>query len=505
MARDPQPNPPAAPPAAAPPSATSSRLAVLGSRLTAFTTRWVPDAWVIAVLLTLFVYALAVFVAGAPPLVSDTPLPACAEAKTCGAFDAWSGGLWRLLKLASQFALALVAAQACATSRPLFVLMDKLAATTSHRGPRAAIVLMGVFTVVTAWLNWAVNLVMCAAFVPIIAARNPRVDFRLLVATAYIGIGAIWHAGLSGSAPLVSATADNFLIQRGILAEPLPIAETLFAPFNLAYVVVMGAVMVATAALLHPAPADARPATGARLDALRKLAAVPGSGAGTDGAAGTQTPAARLDRSRILSLSVGLALLGHLAVRFSREGSAGWDINGYNAAFLGLALVLHDSPKTFLTGCEQGARNAWGIIVQFPLYAGIFGLMTLTPLAEHMAAWVASLGNATTWPLVVYLLSAVVNYLVPSGGSQWVIEAPYILPAGAEHGISEAVTTMAFAYGDMSTNLIQPFWAIPLLSVTGAAFGEIMGYGVLFFGVAMGVTAVLLLALPALLLMPGWM
>ena len=97
------------------------------------------------------------------------------------------------------------------------------------------------------------------------------------------------------------------------------------------------------------------------------------------------------------------------------------------------------------------------------------------------------------------------NYLVPSGGSQWVIEAPYILPAGAEHGISEAVTTMAFAYGDMSTNLIQPFWAIPLLSVTGAAFGEIMGYGVLFFGVAMGVTAVLLLALPALLLMPGWM
>ncbi len=210
------------------------------------------------------------------------------------------------------------------------------------------------------------------------------------------------------------------------------------------------------------------------------------------------TPAQRLDSGRWLSLLVGAAILGQLLVRFSREGASGWDINGYNAAFLGLGLCLHDSPRTFLSACEQGARNAWGIIVQFPLYAGIFGLMTLTPLAGHLTDWIAGIGGPSTYPSLVYLLSAAINYLVPSGGSQWVIEAPYVLAAGARHGLSEGMTTLAFAYGDMSTNFIQPFWAIPLLSVTRVSFGEIMGYCLLLFGVCSGATLLLLTAMPLL-------
>lgn len=467
----------------------SSRLSRIGSRLTDFTVRWVPDAWVVAVLLTAFVWLLAVVAADVPFWTSEHALPACGETKTCGAFDAWSGGIWRLLKLTSQFALALVAAQACATSRPLHALMDRLAGVANPERPRQAIVLMALFSASTAYLNWAVNLVMCATFVPIVAARNPKTDFRLLVATAYLGIGVVWHAGLSGSGPLVAATAGNFLVKQGILATPLPIADTLFTPFNLLYVVFITAVATITVAALHPGQTDAKPLPVERARALLTPPAPrPESG--------SLTPAQRFDHSRILSLVVGGLVLGHLVTRFLREGSGGWDINGYNAAFLGLALVLHDSPRTFLAGCEQGAKNAWGIIVQFPLYAGIFGLMTLTPLAEQMTDWIAAVGTRETYPAVVYALSAVVNYLVPSGGSQFVIEAPYILAAGAQHGLPHGATVMAFAYGDMSTNLIQPFWAIPLLSVTGVAFGEIMGYCMLLFATVSAAT------LAAVLLMP---
>lgn len=468
------------------------RLSELGTRLTAFTMRWVPDAWVVAVLLTGFVWLLAVLAADAPLWTGATPLPGCATDRSCGAFDAWSGGIWRLLKLTSQFALALVAAQACATSRPLHALMDRLAGLADPERPRQAIVLMALFSAGTAYLNWAVNLVMCATFVPIVAARNPKTDFRLLVATAYLGIGVVWHAGLSGSGPLVAATAGNFLVKQGVLAAPLPITETLFAPFNLFYVLGITAVATATVALLHPAPEAAQPLPVARARAL--LSPPPPQPTAAERRA--LSPARRLDQSRALSLLVGALVLSHLLTRFLREGSAGWDINGYNAAFLGLALVLHDSPRTFLAGCEQGAKNAWGIIVQFPLYAGIFGLMTLTPLAARMTDWIAALGDAHTYPAIVYSLSAVVNYLVPSGGSQFVIEAPYILAAGARHGLADGATVMAFAYGDMSTNLIQPFWAIPLLSVTGVAFGEIMGYCLLLFLSVSAATLAAVFAMP---------
>ncbi|MEY3014378.1 MAG: hypothetical protein RIT45_3113 [Pseudomonadota bacterium] len=466
------------------------RLGRLGAALTVFTMRWVPDAWVVAVLLSFVVWALAIVVGGAAPFAGATPAPACYADASCGAFDAWSGGIWKLLALASQFALALVAAQAVATARPVHRLMDRLARLPHPDHPRQAIVLMALFSASTAFANWAVNLVMCAAFAPIVAARSPKVDFRLLVATAYLGLGAVWHAGLSGSAPLIAATPDSFLVKQGVLAAPIPIGETLFSTFNLVYVLVIVAVTTTAAALLHPAPESAEPLD---VERARALVAPPEPPPDTAGLG----PAARLDRSRLVSFTVGVAFLAHLGLRFSREGSAGWDINGYNAAFVGLGLVLHDSPRSFLSACEQGARNAWGVIVQFPLYAGIFGLLTLTGLGAALTAGLQQAGSTQTYPAVVYTVSAAINYLVPSGGSQWVLEAPAILRAGEALGLPPAATTLAFAYGDMSTNLVQPFWAIPLLSVTGVRFGAIMGYCLLLFVVAATVTLGAVLLMPA--------
>lgn len=170
----------------------------VGAALSEFTERWVPDAWVICMMLTCVALSLAIFGAGAG--VEESVL-------------AWGDGVWNLLTLAMQFTIAMVAAHACVASRPVYRLLDRLAALPDPERPLQAVLLAGVFSLVTGYLNWALCLVSCALFVPFILRRNPRVDVRVLIAAAYLGIGTVWHGGLSGSAPLILATPGNPLLE----------------------------------------------------------------------------------------------------------------------------------------------------------------------------------------------------------------------------------------------------------------------------------------------------
>src|SRR5262245_49322473 len=213
------------------------RLARLGLGLTRLTERWVPDSWVIAVVLTLTVAVLAMTAGGAAPGV---------------ALDAWGRGLSTLLTLTMQFTLMMVVSYACAVSPPLKQLFGWLASRPHPERPRQAIVLMAFFSMITAWLNWAFSLVVSAAFLPFVVRANPRADFRLLVTCAYLGLGTVWHTGLSGSAPLIIATPDNFLLKAGVLHELIPTSRTMFAPFNMVYAVLAGLVGLAIVAALVP-------------------------------------------------------------------------------------------------------------------------------------------------------------------------------------------------------------------------------------------------------------
>ena len=173
-------------------------VSVLGARLSAFSERWVPDAWVVCMGLTAIALALALGGAGASPHE---------------ALLAWGEGVWVLLTLAMQFTIAMVAAHACVASAPVHRLLDRLARLPDPERPLQAILLTGVFSLVTGYLNWALCLVACALFVPFVCRRNPRVDARVLVAAAYLGLGTVWHGGFSGSAPLILATPGNPLLE----------------------------------------------------------------------------------------------------------------------------------------------------------------------------------------------------------------------------------------------------------------------------------------------------
>ena len=428
---------------------------------TRWTERWVPDSWVIAVMLTLFVALLALTVGGASP---------------SAALMAWGDGLWALLSLTMQFTVMMVVAYACAVSPPLKRALIWIASRPDPDKPRQAIMLMALFSTVTAWLNWALSLVISAAFLPFIVRSNPRVDFRLLVTCAYLGVGTVWHAGLSGSAPLIIATPNNFLIKAGVLAETIPTTETMFASFNLWYALLAGLSGILIAAVLVPPDSDAvtaSPKQADRLESMHEPVVKPE----------TMRPAEKMEWWPGWSLMASGAMLLYFVLQVREKGfEQTWTIDNYNLLFLALGLLLHWHPKSFLHACEQGIKNTWGIVIQYPLYAGIFGLMSYTALGEVLAGFFVSASSPRAFPSIVYLYSGVLNYFVPSGGSKWIVEASYLIPAGQALGLSIPTVTLSYAYGDMTTNLLQPFWAIPILTVAGLRFGDIMGYCFLFAG-----------------------
>ena len=310
----------------------------LGLALTRWTERWVPDSWIIAVILTLVVAFLAMTVSGASPAT---------------ALNAWGNGLWVLLTLAMQFTLMMVVAYACAVSPPIKRVFIRLASYPDPSRPRQAIVLMALFSTVSAWLNWAFSLVVTAAFLPFVVRANPRADFRLLVACAYLGLGTVFHTGLSGSAPLIIATPDNFLIKAGILSETVATSRTLFTPFNLLYALCAGLLGILVVAALVP-PEEAVVTVSA--EQAERLAA-------TNTAKSRPTvmiPADKIEWWPGWSLIVDGAMLGYFALQVRALGlGKAWTIDNYNLLFIALGLLLHWYPRSFLHACEEGVKNTW--------------------------------------------------------------------------------------------------------------------------------------------------
>lgn len=454
-------------------------LRTLGARLSEFTERWIPDAWVICMMLT----ALAMVIAMLGPGVGPEE-----------AVLAWGQGVWKLLTLGMQFTLSMVAAYACVASRPAWRFFDWLAGLPNPERPLQAVVLAGVFSMFTGYLNWAFCLVSCALFTPFLIRRNPHADVRVLIASAYLGLGTIWHGGFSGSAPLILATPNNPLVTpstpggTAVVDRLYPINETLFNSFNLGYLCVIFVVALATVVILHPRH-------GARTLSREQAAAILPAPPPEDAA--PRTPAERLDQFRGWVWLALLLLIYPLAKTMATKGFAeSWTIDSYNIVFMSLALLLHGRPTSFLRACRAAMDSAWGIVVQFPFYAGIFGLLQFTPLGHWLGEFFARVASTDTYPLVVYLYSSFMNLFIPSAGSKWLIEAPFLLPAGASLDVSVVTTTLAYAYGDSTTNLIQPFFAIPILAVTKLRFGEIVGYTFLVALVLMLVNVGAMLLIP---------
>ena len=426
----------------------------LALHLSAVCQRYVPSALTLAALLTLIVMVLGVTLG---------------RVSAIRVVQAWGDGFWLLLRFGMQMCLIVFLGYIVAVSRPVERLLRGLACAAS--GPRRAIAVMALSSITLCWLHWGLGLVGSAVMVRFVAQRQPSVDYRLLVASSYFGMGVSWHAGLSGSAPLLLASPGNFLIKAGVVRQVIGVERTLLMPFNLAFTATAALMVTLIAVWMHP-PAEQR--------VHAQLSGSPQPGDQSRGPA--RTFAERLTHSRaailLLALCAAVWLAQHLAVL---GVAAAVDLNLINLVFFALAFGLHRS----IHDLEQAARDAsghlHGIVLQFPLYAGMFGVIKGTQLASRIAAAFVRLSSERTLPLMTFWYSAALNYFVPSGGSKWAIEAPYLIKAGDQLGVCAERVAMAYAYGDMSTNLIQPFWAIPLLSVAKLSFSDIMGFELVVF------------------------
>lgn len=455
-----------------------SSLRRTGAALSDWTERWIPDAWVIAMILTAVIVVLALTAGGASPYEVS---------------QAWGAGVWSLLTLAMQFTVAFVAAAAVVTSRPAFRFMDRLASLPDPEKPRQAVLLAGVFSIATGYINGSVCTVASALIVPFIARRNPKVDIRVLIAAAYLGLGTVWHGGFSGTAPLILATPGNPLLEPAVGAPVVdrvyPVTETLLLAWNFLYLAVISATALLAVVWLHP-DEGARTLSRAQVDAI--LPEPP-----EDAPAG-DTPASRLDRFRGFTWLAALLLAWPLADSIATRGfGESWNINAYITVFLVAALLLHGRPTSFVAGCRRGLEPAFGFVLHFPFYGGIFGILQNTGLGAWIADGFVQVATEGTYPLLVYVYSGLTNLFVPSAGSKFLIEAPYLIPVGEQVGVSPVTTLLAFSYGDSTTNLIQPMWALPLLTVTRTRFGEVVGYTFLVAVACFAVSAVAMLLIPA--------
>ncbi|GIN21875.1 MAG TPA: short-chain fatty acid transporter [Bacillus bacterium] len=424
--------------------------------------RFLPDAFLFAVILTLVVFLMGILFTGSTPIQM---------------VEYWGNGFWDLLAFAMQMSLIVVTGYVLANTPIIkkgLVVISALAKT-----PARAIMLVTFTATVASLINYGFGLVVGALIAIQVAKRVPSLDYRLLVASAYSGF-LVWHGGLSGSIPLLIATPDHFLEET---IGTISVTETIFSGFNLFIVFVL----LISLPLLNRLMLKSREG----LEVTHPKNWEAGSIEETvEEPAENLTPSDRLENSQIISILIGLFGIAYIVYHFVTNGFD-LNINIVNFIMLFLGIILHRTPRRFLVSVNDAVKNVGGIIVQFPFYAGIMGMMVASGLSESMSLWFVNISTEFTYPLFTFISAGIVNFFVPSGGGQWAVQGPIMIPAGIEIGVDSAKTAMAVAWGDAWTNMIQPFWALPLLAIAGLRVRDIMGFCVIiliysFFPIAIG-------------------
>jgi short-chain fatty acids transporter len=448
-------------------------VARLAIALTAWSERWVPDAFVFALVGTLLVFIAALAATASSP---------------AQVVDAWGRGFWDLIPFTLQMALVIITGHVLATSRPMRAVIERVAGWP--RTPRDAVALVTFFALASSWINWGFSLVFSAVLAREVARRVERVDYRAVAAAAFLGLGSIWAQGLSGSAALQMATpgalppqirdivSNGGLVPGGII----PFRHTIFLWQSLASVVVEVIVVTFTMWLATPPAGAARTARDFGIDLddaeLRAQDRAP-----RNASVEPRTPGAYLEQSPLLTWAVVALGATYLARYFAaaEDPLNAFNLNILNLAFLLVGFILHKTPARLMRAVQNATPAVWGVILQFPFYAGIAGIITTTHLNERIAGGFVRISTPATFPPLVAVYSAVLGVFVPSGGSKWVIEAPYVMAAAHSLHTHLGWVVSSYDLGEALANLVQPFWMLPILGLFRLGARDVMGYTMVVF------------------------
>lgn len=405
--------------------------------------KYLPDAFILAIGLTFITLGMGIFLADKSPVQM---------------VNYWGKGFASLFTFAMQMALVLLTGYTLALSPVVKRVLDRI--TDLPKTPRQALMVTALVSIIGCYFSWAFGLVIGAILAKEMGRKMPGLHFPLVVAAAY---GGEIIRGPSSSIPLVVATPGNFMEKT--IGHLVPVSETLYSSWNigLSVAMVVALVLLYAGVSVHKddivefrADTESKPAPN-----TKPLADMPFS--------------ERIEHRRWVNLVLAVLPGVYLAGSFSSM-SFDLNLNLVIQIFLFLALILHRNPSEFLGAIKEAVVSCRGILMQFPLYAGISGMMGASGLVAIISAWFTSIATPATFPLLTFLSAGLVNIAIPSGGGQWAIQGPIMIQAAQAIGADIPQTVMAFAWGDGWTNQIQPFWALPLLGVAGLSARDIMGY-----------------------------
>ena len=426
---------------------------------------FLPAPFTIAALLSLVTFLLAFF-------ISDKTSE---DSHVFEILSYWEKGLWdsKMTVFAMQMMLMLVLGHSLALTKPIKKLINKATYFCSNSARAAAIITFS--TLIISLFNWGLGLIFGAIFARKVgeyATRNKiKINYPLIGAAGYSGM-MVWHGGVSGSAPLKIAEEGHFLQEKiGIISQ----SQTVFSLMNI-YISITLLIILPIAMYLIGKKSQSAIINLVEEESTKPLKI---------------TGAEKLDHSNIIAYLFGgiilifsiykaLIIPDIISLKFITP-------NFINLLLLALCIIMHQNFYNFLMAVDKAIRGASGILIQFPLYFGIMGIMKYSGMIEIMSDFFIEVSTKQTFPILTFLSAGIVNIFVPSGGGQWAVQGPIIVESAIKIGVSIPKAIMSLAYGDQITNMLQPFWALPLLGITGLKAKEILPYTLILMLIGSGV------------------
>ncbi len=433
-------------------SVREGRLARAGMAIADLTEKYFPDAFIFALAVVIIV-----FVGG------------LAMGESAGTLTrAFGDGFWVLIPFTMQMVLIIIGGFVVASSRPCARLITQLA--TLPRSPRSAVAFVALFAMLTSMLSWGFSLIFTGLLVREIVRTRRGIDYRAIGAAAYLGLGSVWALGLSSSSALMQATKSSIPASLLPITGVIPLTETIFLWQNLALAAILITASVLIAFYSCPSPEHAKTAEsmGVTFEPMIVETEPP------------STPAERLEHSPVLTLMVAGLMVSYIVFVFRDRGAAAaLDLNTFNFIFLTAGLLLHWRPRSFLKAVSKSVSATSGVIIQFPFYAGVFGMISNTHIEERLAEFFVEVATKGTFPIVMAVYSAILGVFIPSGGGKWILEAPYLMSAANDLEVHLGWTVQVYNAAETLPNLMNPFWMLPLMGILNVKARDLAGYSIL--------------------------
>jgi short-chain fatty acids transporter len=432
----------------------SSTLASIGLRLSDWFERWFPDAFALALAAVAVVFVAA--------MATGSSFVQTAQ---------WFGaGFWDLVTFTMQMSMIVITGYAVATSPPVYGVIRKLAAIPSNGRNAAAYV--GLFSMLASLVSWSFSLIFSGLLAREVAHRVRGADYRAIGAAAYLGVGSVWALGLSSSAALIMASPASLPDAIERISGVIPLSQTLGLWQSL--LIAAALIVVSMAICYYSAPGDAE-ARGMREMGVEYQPATQKIGT-------RQTPGEWLEYSPLLTVIVCSLGFLYLIREVATNGAPIiLELNHYVFLFLIVGLLLHWRPRSFVQAIAASVAPVGGVLIQYPMYAGIVRMMTESGIATQLAHFFVAISTVHTFPVMIGIYSAFLGLFIPSAGGKWLIEAPYMLEAAKTLQVHLGWVVQTYNATEALANLIHPFWMLPLVGILGLKARDIVGYSMLQF------------------------